>query len=231
MARRAAQTFDAVLEKAGPHMLGWTVVRVPFVPAKVWPAMVRLRVKGTLNGEPFRTSLFPLPVEDRHASAGESHLVLLVNNALQHATGVRLGSLARVVLEPDLDPRPAELPDELAALLDEVDGLRSFYDSMSESHRREIGKWIAAVKSGDARLNRCRQMAERLLQTMEAERELPPLIETAFRRRPKARAGWARLTPTQRRNELLSVFYYQTPEARDRRLEKLCRTAESKAEP
>jgi hypothetical protein len=34
------------------------------------------------------------------------------------------------------------------------------------------------------------------------------------------------MTPTQRRNELLGVFYYQTPEARQRRVEKLCAVAE-----
>jgi hypothetical protein len=43
---------------------------------------------------------------------------------------------------------------------------------------------------------------------------------------PKARAGWARMTPTQRRRELLGVFYYQTPEARQRRVDKLVEVAE-----
>ena len=70
------------------------------------------------------------------------------------------------------------------------------------------------------------QLAERLLATMEAERELPPAIVAAFRSRPKARAGWARMTPTQRRGELLAVFYYQTVEARQRRIDKLCEVAE-----
>jgi uncharacterized protein YdeI (YjbR/CyaY-like superfamily) len=92
--------------------------------------------------------------------------------------------------------------------------------------RREIGKWITGVKSDDARMRRAEQMAERLLAAMEAERELPPVIELAFRLRPKARSGWSRMTPTQRRSELLGVFYYQTSEARQRRVEKLCAVAE-----
>jgi uncharacterized protein YdeI (YjbR/CyaY-like superfamily) len=136
---------------------------------------------------------------------------------MQEGAGVGLGGRAEFRLEADLEPREAELPDELAVLLDEEAGLREWYGGLSESMRREIGKWIAEVKSDAARMRRSEQMAERLLATMEAEVELPPVIEAAFRLRPKARAGWARMTPTQRRRELLGVFYYQTPEARQRR--------------
>jgi uncharacterized protein YdeI (YjbR/CyaY-like superfamily) len=59
---------------------------------------------------------------------------------------------------------------------------------------------------------------------MEAEVELPPLIAAAFRRSPKARAAWDKLTPLQRRNQLMAVFYYQTPDARQRRLDKVITT-------
>jgi hypothetical protein len=34
------------------------------------------------------------------------------------------------------------------------------------------------------------------------------------------------MTPTQRRGELLAIFYYQTIEARQRRVDKLCEAAE-----
>jgi Domain of unknown function (DUF1905)/Bacteriocin-protection, YdeI or OmpD-Associated len=213
-----AKRFEAVLEK-GDRALGWTIARVPFDPARAWTERVRLRVKGEVNGFGFRTSLFPDP-------ARPGRFYLLVSRAMQEGGGVRLGAMARFRLEPDLEPRPAEVPDELAALLEEEDGLRGWYDGLSEATRREIGKWIGGVKSDDARMRRAEQMAERLLATMEAERELPPVIEAEFRLRPKARAGWARMTPTQRRNELLGVFYYQTPEARQRRVEKLCAVAE-----
>ena len=211
--------FQAVLEK-GDRALGWTIVRVPFDPAVTWKEMIRLRVRGEVNGFTFRTSLFP-------DSAGGFYL--LVNRTMQAGAGVGLGGSADFVLEPDLEPRNAELPDELGALLDEAEGLRAWYDGLTEYTRREIGKWVLGVKSDEARLRRAEQTAERLLSTMEAEIELPPLIEAAFRARPKARAGWAKMTPTQRRGELLAVFHYQTPESRQKRLAKLCEVAESKA--
>jgi uncharacterized protein YdeI (YjbR/CyaY-like superfamily) len=134
--------------------------------------------------------------------------------------------VAEFVLEPDMQPREAELPDQLAVLLDQEPGLRDWYGELTEYMRREIGKWVMGVKSDEARMRRAEQMAERLLATMEGERELPPAIDVAFRARPKARAGWAKMTPAQRRGELMAVFYYQTVEARQKRIAKLCDAAE-----
>jgi hypothetical protein len=218
--------FCAVLEK-GDRALGWTVVRVPFEPHEVWPKMVRQRVCGTVRGPlgevAFRTSLFPEP-------GGGGRYVILVNRAMQRGSGVVPGAEAEISLEPDLQERPADLPEELDALLDEAEGLRAWYGELTGYTRREIGKWIRGVKGEEARLRRAEQMAERLLSTMEAEVELPPLLERAFRLRPKAHAGWQRMTAAQRRGELMAVFYYQTPEAREKRVGKLVEAAEKRAE-
>jgi len=69
------------------------------------------------------------------------------------------------------------------------------YGELTEYMRREIGKWVMGVKSDEARMRRAEQTAERLLATMEGERELPPVIVAAFRARPRAKAGWAKMTP------------------------------------
>ena len=78
-------------------------------------------------------------------------------------------------------------------------------------------------------MRRAQQMAERLLATMEAEVELPPIVARALRSRLNAKMGWERMTPMQRRSELMAVFYYQTPEARERRVQKLVEAAERRA--
>jgi uncharacterized protein YdeI (YjbR/CyaY-like superfamily) len=219
-ATNKVQIFEAALEK-GDRALGWTIARVPFDPAKVWKKMMRLRVRGTVNGYGFRTSLFP--------DGDTGRFCLLVNKAAQAGGRVRLGQMAEFTLVPDLEERAVELPDELAVLLDEEEGLREWYDALTEYTRREIGKWICGVKSDASRMKRAEQMAERLLATMEAEVTLPPVVERAFRSRPKARAGWAKMTELQRRGELMAVFYYQTPEARQKRVGRLCEAAEKKA--
>jgi hypothetical protein len=224
MANKPKQ-FKAILER-GREGLGWTIARLPFDPHKTWTKMLRLRVCGKVlcpkgREVEFRTSLFPVPGET-------GHYLLLVNNRVQREAGISAGSVAEFVLEADLEPRPAELPDELAALLDDEPGLRDFYDSLSESMRREAGKWITNVASDATRMKRAEQMAERLLGAMEGEQQLPPIIVVAFRKRPKARIGWERMTPLQRRQQLLGVFYYQSVEARERRVEKLCDEAEKR---
>ena len=214
--------FRAVLER-DDRALGWTVAQVPFAPKDVWPGLIRLRVRGEVEGPlgrvAFRTSLFAY-VQERGG------FFLLVNRAMQRGSGVTLGMEAEFVLRPDWEERPAELPEELDALLNEAEGLREWYGGLSESMRREMGKWVLGVKGEAARLRRAEQMAERMLSTMEAEVELPPLIERAFRARPKARVGWGNLTTAQRRGELFGVFYYRTPESQARRLAKLCDRAE-----
>ena len=175
--------FKAMLER-GTEGLGWTIARLPFDPHKAWTKMQRLRVRGKVlcpkgPSIEFRTSLFPVPRESGH------HL-LLVNNRVQREARIAVaGSVAEFLLEADLEPRPAELPLELASLLDEEPGLRDYYDSLSESMRREIGKWVVNVKSDASRMKRAEQMAERLLGAMEGENQLPPIISVAFQKRPK----------------------------------------------
>lgn len=214
------KTFTATLEKQAG--LGWTIARLPFDPAVEWPEKVRLRVRGSMHGLQFRTSLFP-------GGDGPGSYYLLVNKAMQQAAGASEGGTVTISLEPDLQPRPAELPAELDALLDDEAGLREWYESLSEYTRREIGKWVQDVKSHEAKARRARQMAERLFFTMEAERELPPAVARALKARPRATAGWAKMTPTQRRMELFAVAYYQTPEASVKRIAKLCDEAEKRA--
>ena len=220
MGARERRCFRAVLER-GDRALGWTVMRVPFAPGEVWEGMVRLRVAGTVNGWGFRTSLFSF--------ADGAGCYVLVNQAMQRGGGVTLGMEAEVCLWPDRDERPAELPDVLAALLEEEEGLRAWFDGLSESVRREVGKWVLGVKSEEAQVRRAMQMAERLLATREAERELPPVIARALAGSARARAGWARMTEVQRRGELMGVFHYQTPEARERRVQKLVEAAERRS--
>ncbi len=215
--------FEATLEK-GHHALGWTIAHLPFDPRTEWKQMIKLRVAGEINGFPFRTSLFA-----GATAGGRPSFYLLVSRAMQKGAMVTGHQRAHFALWPDLEPRPAELPEELAVLFDDEPGLRDWYDNLAEYTRREIGKWVLSVKSEDAQARRAMQMAERLLATMEAEQELPPLIATALRRQPKAAAGWARMTQTQRRFQLMGVFYYQTPEARQKRVDKLCQTAQQHA--
>ncbi|MGO8757780.1 MAG: YdeI/OmpD-associated family protein [Terracidiphilus sp.] len=214
MAPRSAsprKSFAAILEPDGTA-LRWVVARLPFDIAKAWPQRNGRRVRGEIQGFAFRTTLFPDP-------RGSGH-ILLVNKQMQSAANARVGSRVRISIEPDLDERPILLPPELDRELSADRKLRRWFDTLSDSMRREIGKWAAEPKSAASREKRAQRMAERLMQAMEGEADPPPVLRAAFTRNPAARDAWLALTPTQRRNHLLGIFYYETAEGRERRAAK-----------
>lgn len=210
----ASKSFKATLEllRGG---LGWVIARVPFDVAKTWGTR-RPKVKGEINGFPFRTTLFP-------ASAG-GHFVL-VNKRMQRESGTVLGSRAQFRLELDTEKRTVATPPELKRAMAGDRALERWYDALNYSTRKYIADWITDVKSVDARVRRAEQLAERLLSTMEAEQELPPLLRLAFARTPRALEGWQQMSPTQRRGQLLAIFYYRSPDARALRVAKVVEAA------
>jgi uncharacterized protein YdeI (YjbR/CyaY-like superfamily) len=213
-----AKTFRAVLERM-PSRLNWTIVRIPFNVHKLWGTRGACRVRGEINGFAFRTSLFP---------TGRGGHYLLVNKRMQAGGGARAGSTAQFRLAPGAAPRPAAIPAELAAVFKRHRALENWFNTnLNPSSRREIARHIAEPKNPESRFRRAHDLAERLLSTMEAERELPPLLQVAFARGSRARAGWERMSPRRRRGHLLGIFYYRTPEARARRLEKALADAAS----
>lgn len=209
MASPAPKTFTAVLEPLQTG-LGWIVARIPFDIAKAWPVRQGTRVRGEIAGFEFRSSLMAY-------AGGEGHF-LLVNRKMQAAAKAAAGSKVRITLEPDLEDRPALVPAELAKALKEDRHLRRFFDGLSYSQRKAIGDWVGQPKAAASREKRADQMAERLLLTMEGERELPPILQAAFQREPLAHKGWKAMTPVQRRNHLLGIFYYRNVDARENRV-------------
>jgi uncharacterized protein YdeI (YjbR/CyaY-like superfamily) len=205
------KSFTALLEPDGTA-LKWVIARIPFDIAKAWPVRNGRRVRGEIAGFAFRTSLFP----DRRRGG---HF-LLVNKKMQSAAGALLGSRVRIWLEPDLTERPVLLPPELVRALNADRQLRRMFDSMTPSRRREFGKFANQPKTPAARIKRAEKIAELFLQALEGEHDPPPILRALFQRHPGSREAWFTLTPNQRRNHLLGIFYYETADARERRADK-----------
>jgi uncharacterized protein YdeI (YjbR/CyaY-like superfamily) len=211
MSLPTAKSFTALLEPDGTR-LRWVIARIPFDVAKAWPERRRLRVRGEIEGFAFRTSLFADP-------RGKGH-ILLVNKKMQAGAKAGAGERVRIRLEPDLEERAVETPPELERALKGDRRLPKWFARLSDSMRYEIGMWVDEPKSAEARRKRADRMAEWLLLTLEGEIEPPPILQAAFHRQPLALKGWEAMTPVQRRNHLLSIFYYQTADARERRAAK-----------
>jgi uncharacterized protein YdeI (YjbR/CyaY-like superfamily) len=209
-AKPVSRSFDAVLEHSG-NSLNWIIIRVPVDVAKVWGKRGQLKVKGEINGFPFRTSLFP---------TGKGTHFIIVNKKMQQGGKTAPGMKARFRMQPDDSPRVVAPPPELERVLRQSKKLQKFFESLNNSSRREIAKWIQAGKAAETRKRRAEELAERLMATMEAERELPPVLQAALAHNPKAQAGWELMPPSHRRNHLMAIFYYKNPESRARRVQK-----------
>jgi uncharacterized protein YdeI (YjbR/CyaY-like superfamily) len=105
-------------------------------------------------------------------------------------------------------------------VLGESKRLRKFYDSFNHSYRNYMASWVAEPKSGEARTRRAEQIAERLMLTLEAEKELPPVLAVALARNPLAQEGWERMPAGHRRSHLMGIFGYRNPESQGRRIAK-----------
>jgi uncharacterized protein YdeI (YjbR/CyaY-like superfamily) len=216
-----SKSFKATLERAG-RPLNWVIIRIPFDVHKTWGTRGLLKVAGEINGFAFRTSLFPARGGGRH--------IMMVNKRMQKAAHAAPESVAQFRLQPDTEERKVETPPELRRLLAEDRAFRRWYDELSYAIRKEVAWWITDVKSAEARERRAEQIAERLMSTMEAERELPPVLQVAFARDPRAGRGWELMSATRRRRHLLGIFGYRNPESRSRRLDKMMQEAVALAE-
>ncbi len=220
MSGHAAKSFQAILEHDGTR-LNWVIIRIPLDIHKIWGTRGTVRVKGTINGFPFRSALFP---------TGKGGHVMIVNKRMQAGAGVRVGSLAKFRLEPDKEERLVGVPNALKRALAEDKSLLHWYEKLNYSTRKYIGAWINDVKSAEARTRRSEQIAVRLMETMEAEHEFPPMLRLAFDRNARAKDGWEKMSLSRRRGHLLGIFYYRTPEGRARRLAKAIEDAVQIAE-
>jgi uncharacterized protein YdeI (YjbR/CyaY-like superfamily) len=218
LAKPVTRSFNAVLERM-PGNLGWVILRIPLDVHKLWGKRGQLRVKGEIRpaasklaGFAFRTSLFP---------TGKGTHYMMVNKQMQRGAGVRAGMMAHFRMEPDTEERVVRVPGEMERALKESKRLAKYYASLNYSTRREIARWVAGAKQAETRRRRAEQMAVHLMETMEAERgDLPPVLRLALERNPKARAGWERMPPSQRRFHLFGITGYRSPESRARRVEK-----------
>ncbi|WP_162601622.1 YdeI/OmpD-associated family protein [Occallatibacter savannae] len=189
----------------------WVFARVPVNLKKAWPAWKSRRVFGEMNGFAFKTALIP---------AGGKGFTLIVNRKMQAGAGARAGDTVEIRLAPDLGEVAIDLPAELATILKSDRSLKKFFEGISPSMRKGLSDLVADRKSREARQKRADAIAGALMMAMEGETEPPPILRVQFQSHPGAQRGWELMTPTQRRNHLLGIFFVQTVEGREKRTAK-----------
>ena len=213
-AKSASKTFKATLEKFSGNGLNWVIARLPIEVEKVWGTRGMLKVRVRVNDFEYRTSLFP---------TGKGEHYLLVNKKVQKAAKVAPGKEATFVVEPDFEVRELQIPSELEQSLKQDRRLKKWFDTLSRSARKWLSDLVGEAKSPETRSRRAERVAEQVMQAMEAEQDLPPMVRLAFNRIPGAFQTWNKMTERQRRHNLLAIFHYRTPESRQRRIERIFR--------
>ena len=195
---------------------------MPFDAAKAWGVRGRIKVKGEINGFAFRTSLFPTR-EGRH--------ILLVNKRMQKGARAAEGSVARFQIEVDREERGVTIPDELKRILSQDRSLRRWYDELNHSTRNEIAKWITEPRASQPACAARNKWPSACSPLWRRNGNCPPFCKWLLRAIPsRAREGWDLMSASRRRGHLFGIFYYRTPDAQARRIDKMLDDAATLAE-
>jgi uncharacterized protein YdeI (YjbR/CyaY-like superfamily) len=203
--------FRGTLERFQGNGLNWTILRIPFSVEKTWGVRGVFRVHVNVNHHEFSASLLP---------AGNGEHYLIVNKKIQKAARIAPSMTAIFRVAPDRTPRELKTPSELERALHEDRALKKWFEGLNRGIKKWLIDMIAKTESAETRKRRAERVAEQLMEAMEAEQELPPMIRIFFNRNPEAQKIWNRLTPLQRRANLIAIFHCRTPQSRLRRLEK-----------
>lgn len=148
----AQRRFRVRLE-AGGEMDAWVILPIPFDVEAEFGTRGRLSVSGTLNGAPFRNSLFP---------SGDGTHHMMVNKALQAASHAGPGDEVEVEIGRDDAPRVDEMPADFGgALAGAPDAARTFA-ALSDSAKNEFVRWVTGAKREETRADRVASAIERL---------------------------------------------------------------------
>jgi hypothetical protein len=143
------QHFRAVIEDAGG---GGAYVTIPFDVEQVF-GKKRLKVKATIDGEPYRGSLVRM---------GTPHHMLIILKQIRQKIGKTFGEQVTVEIEEDLEPRQVELPLDLQQAFQANPEARQVFDRLSYSHQKEYARWVSEARRPETRQKRIQQTMEML---------------------------------------------------------------------
>jgi hypothetical protein len=128
-------------------------IDIPFDVEQTFGARGRVPVRGTLNGAPFRSSVFRM--------GGDCHF-MVVNRRMREAAGVSGGETVPVVMERDTEARTVEPPADLALALKSNKEARAAWDTLSYTHQREHVEHIEEARKPETRLRRIEKSVQAL---------------------------------------------------------------------
>ncbi|HKQ99159.1 MAG TPA: YdeI/OmpD-associated family protein [Pyrinomonadaceae bacterium] len=146
-----AKKFRVLLEKDEKSEA--TGIRIPFDVLKVYGTRARVPVRGTINGFPFRSSIFPM---------GGGHHYMVVNKATREGAKAKGGQIITVVMERDDEPRVITPPPDLARALKADREARAAWEKLSYTHQKEYAQAVEEAKRPETRARRIEKTISQL---------------------------------------------------------------------
>lgn len=139
--------FEVTLEKiSGMDSAFFTI---PFSVEEAFGSRGVVKVKGTLDGMPFRNSLFP---------RGKGKHYMVVNKPLRERMGKTAGDRVEVVLDADTEERVVTIPQDVQKALGKQKKVKAYFDALSYTHKKEYVVWIEDAKKPETRAARVKKM-------------------------------------------------------------------------
>jgi hypothetical protein len=120
----------------------WTFAIVPAAAAREGGFKARMRVVGTIDGAPFRSTLMP---------RGGGTVFVVVPKALRERIGKSSGEEVALVLSPDVRPIVLAVPPDFQRALGTD---RARFDTLAPSRRKAFLQWVESAKQAETRTRR-----------------------------------------------------------------------------
>ena len=124
----------------------------PYDVEKEFGTKGRVPVKATIDGVSYTGSLIKY---------GAPQHMLGVEKVIRQQIGKGPGDRVEVVLKKDDDVREVEVPPAFKTLM-KKEGLLTFFESLSYTHRKEYCRWITEAKKEETRARRLEKAVEML---------------------------------------------------------------------
>ena len=142
-------TFKAVIQNAGG---GGAFVEVPFDVEKVF-GLKRPKIKAMIENVPYRGLLVRM--------GGPNHMLIILKG-IREQIGKSFGDEIQVSVELDTEERVIEIPKDLLKELKKDKEAKSFFDTLSYTHKKEYVKWVEEAKKEETRQTRIVKTIEML---------------------------------------------------------------------
>lgn len=144
--------FEATLIR--PEGVGtWTYLSIPMDISETFGSKGQVKVRGTINGFPFRSTALPM---------GDGSHYLVVGKSIRDQIQAVRGDTVKVFLELDAEARKVVVPDDLLQAFVNQPLAKDVFEKLSYSHKKEYVNWIMSAKQEETRRHRIEKTVELL---------------------------------------------------------------------